>query len=61
MGYWNQTPKGGSLQPANTGLVWGDAPADIIGGAIREVIRVGGRTVYVKSPSIYLVLCSQLV
>lgn len=40
MGYWNATPEGGSLVDDVTGLLWGDEPADIIDGALKEVIEV---------------------
>ena len=30
MGYWNTAPDGASLQDNDTGLVWGDAPADLL-------------------------------
>lgn len=39
MGYWNQSAEGHSLLPEATGLVWGDAPADVIGNAIDEVVE----------------------
>lgn len=42
MGYWKTTRNGASLQTEDTGLVWGDAPADVLSGAldqIREIYR----------------------
>ncbi len=38
MGYWNQTKEGGSLAREDTGLVWGDQPADAIGDALDKII-----------------------
>ena len=40
MGYWSQDKKGCSLQLKDTGLVWGDAPADIMGEALERIIQV---------------------
>ena len=37
MGYWNATRDGKSLQTEDTGLIWGDAPADVINMAIKEI------------------------
>ena len=38
MGYWRQGEDGSSLHREETGLVWGDAPADIVDLAIGEII-----------------------
>jgi hypothetical protein len=40
MGYWNSTADGQSLQPNDTGIIWGDEPADIIGDALDEIAAV---------------------
>ena len=40
MGYWNQNAEGHSLILEDTGLVWGDAPADVMGEAIDEIIDI---------------------
>lgn len=40
MGYWQQTKDGHSLTMEDTGLIWGDQPADIMGAALDEIIRV---------------------
>ena len=40
MGYWNTNPDGASLLSEDTGMVWGDAPADILGEAIDQIIAV---------------------
>lgn len=34
MGWWNQAADGASLQVENTGLYWGDGPADLVDNAI---------------------------
>lgn len=36
MGWWSQTADGDSLQLENTGLYWGDGPADFIDNAIHR-------------------------
>ena len=38
MGYWNQTEEGHSLVRENTGLLWGDQPADAMGDALDRII-----------------------
>ncbi len=38
MGWWNAGPDGTSLHTGPTGLVWGDEPADIVDGAIDEIV-----------------------
>lgn len=38
MGYWNQGSDGSSLHDKDTGLVWGDTPADIFDSAIEKVV-----------------------
>jgi hypothetical protein len=37
MGWWNSAPGGESLMPYETGLMWGDGPADIMDRAIEEI------------------------
>jgi hypothetical protein len=37
VGYWQQDDEGHSFVETDDGLVWGDTPADVIGGAIEEV------------------------
>lgn len=39
MGYWKQSEEGASLQCKGE-LTWGDAPADIMGNALREICDV---------------------
>lgn len=39
MGYWNQSAQGHSLLAEPTGLVWGDAPADIIDNALDAIVE----------------------
>jgi hypothetical protein len=34
MGYWNQGRDGTSLHTEDTGLIWGDAPADVMDEAL---------------------------
>lgn len=38
MGYWNHGADGTSLHREDTGLIWGDGPADIVDDAIDTVI-----------------------
>lgn len=38
MGYWNQDREGHSLIVEDTGLVWGDAPADAIDDALAAIV-----------------------
>ena len=38
MGYWNTTAAGDSLQPHDTGMLWGDAPADALDSAMEALI-----------------------
>ena len=40
MGYWNQTEEGHSLIQEDTGLIWGDSPADIMDKAIDKIIKL---------------------
>lgn len=37
MGYWNATMAGESLVPIDTGVYWGDTPADILAEAIQQI------------------------
>jgi len=39
MGWWNQKPDGTSLEVIDTGLVWGDGPADTMDTAIAEIVH----------------------
>lgn len=39
MGYWIQNEKGNSLQLEGE-MIWGDAPADIMGNALHGIIGV---------------------
>lgn len=39
MGYWNSTAEGGSLQSEDTGIIWGDQPADIMDLAIAKIVE----------------------
>lgn len=47
LGWWNQTADGTSLVVEETGLVWGDGPADILDKALDEIrdmfVEVWGR------------------
>lgn len=38
MGWWNARLDGASLQQQETGLVWGDGPADWMDGAIDKIV-----------------------
>ncbi len=38
MGWWRGGMDGSSLHMKETGLVWGDRPADLIDGAIEQII-----------------------
>jgi len=38
MGYWNATAEGDSLAAEDTGLIWGDTPADIFDLAIVKIV-----------------------
>jgi hypothetical protein len=40
MGYWYATAEGRSLQFEDTGIIWGDEPADIMGDALDDIIDV---------------------
>lgn len=40
MGYWNAKADGSSLHTEDTGMVWGDHPADILDDAIDKIVRV---------------------
>lgn len=37
MGWWNAARSGASLQMEETGLLWGDSPADVMDDAIAEI------------------------
>lgn len=37
MGFWNASPEGHALQPEDTGLMWGDDPADIFDFAVLNI------------------------
>lgn len=37
MGYWNTNQQGSSLLTEDTGMYWGDAPADIMSAAIDKI------------------------
>lgn len=37
MGYWNATTEGASLALEDTGMYWGDTPADILGDAVDAI------------------------
>lgn len=39
MSYWKQNEEGHSLQEQDA-LIWGDAPADIMGNALEKIISV---------------------
>ncbi|QWS68274.1 hypothetical protein SEA_VANLEE_158 [Gordonia phage VanLee] len=39
MGYWNTNPAGASLLSEDTGMIWGDIPADEIDSAMAKVIN----------------------
>lgn len=38
MGWWNQGSDGSSLHEEDTGLTWGDGPADTFGDALDNVV-----------------------
>ena len=38
MGYWNSAADGSSLQAEDTGIIWGDQPADILDDAIDAIV-----------------------
>lgn len=40
MGYWNQGADGSSLHTEETGLIWGDSPADVFDAAIADAVRI---------------------
>lgn len=40
MGWWNATRDGLSLQVEDTGLLWGDGPADAMDDALSEIVTV---------------------
>lgn len=39
MGYWNAGKDGSSLHAKETGLVWGDEPADAFDSALQKITR----------------------
>ena len=39
MGYWNQGADGSSLHTEETGLIWGDSPADVFDAAIGDAVQ----------------------
>ena len=45
MGYWNQSETGASLVMEDTGLVWGDQPADAMDDALDRIIAFFKRDV----------------
>lgn len=45
MGYWRQTEDGHSMAMEETGLIWGDQPADIMFDALDKIIAVFKRDV----------------
>jgi hypothetical protein len=50
MGWWRAGEDGSSMRAEETGLVWGDGPADILGNAIDE-IAAEFREAYGRKPS----------
>lgn len=41
MGYWEQDEQGHSFSSVAEGkMIWGDAPADIMGDALKQIIEV---------------------
>lgn len=39
MGYWRADAEGHSLLMEETGMIWGDAPADIMGDALVKIFH----------------------
>jgi hypothetical protein len=39
MGWWNMGPNGSSLHTEDTGMVWGDGPADFMDDAISFIVE----------------------
>lgn len=39
MGWWSAGPSGQSLVMEETGMLWGDEPADIMGDAVQHVVQ----------------------
>jgi hypothetical protein len=37
IGWWFSTEDGAGLQPIDTGILWGDGPADIMDAALAEI------------------------
>lgn len=37
MGWWYSTAEGESLQPSDTGIIWGDEPADVMDAALDKI------------------------
>lgn len=50
MGWWNSAPDGSSLLVEETGLVWGDGPADVMDAALEE-IRTQFDSTYHRGPT----------
>lgn len=40
MGWWNATEDGGSLVMEDTGLLWGDSVADVMGNALEKIFKI---------------------
>lgn len=54
MGYWRAGPDGESLVMEETGIVWGDEPADIMADALEAIVRVFKRDVGRKPTEVEL-------
>jgi hypothetical protein len=39
MGWWNSGSDGSSLHSEDTGLTWGDGPADVMDSAIERIVK----------------------
>lgn len=39
MGWWNAKANGASLQSDDTGILWGDGPADLMGDAVDRIVE----------------------
>lgn len=40
MGYWNSSADGSSLHSEDTGIVWGDSPAEAMEDAIDKIVAI---------------------
>jgi hypothetical protein len=40
MGWWNSKANGASLQQRDTGLLWGDGPADYMDAALDNIVKL---------------------